>query len=979
MWGQFDTAPDADGSVATARDVALVLSELGHGEVPPGRARRRLALDGLSPGSKASPSNLLNLQVEGIELTPLECLQLLTRLPAARPGIPSAVSPSLAVWAQAARLALELVVRQRFIPRIESKGDRWYAAWRPVLSDGADGGRVATVTKALPGAALSLSGDRPPRALIEDFLSALLDAGVRAACAGARLEESAPQEGVGGAWARALFSADAWVENGSVAAVGKLERLVEAWAAPVAVRSSFRTCLRLDPPTIPEAAAPMAAPPQGWRLHYALQSMEDPSLLVPAEAVWFPGPSNPFKGWGLANPHELLLQGLGVASRVWPTIGHSLDTATPCEASLTADEAERFSREVAPRLAEAGLGVLLPGIRPLLSALQATLRAKAKTDPSDTGDGPSRFGLEALIEFDFRLAIEGEPLTPEEMETLVALKSPLVRIRGQWVAIGPGDLDRARRLWHRRKELSLREVLEIAGEGAVDGVKIESVEADGWLSALFGARPEGGFTVQPPPGLKANLRPYQLRGLAWLLTMRRTGLGALLADDMGLGKTLQVLACELASRHGRASEGPTLVVCPSSVATNWRIEAGRFTPSLRVIVHHGPERAKGRAFEHQAKSHDLIVTTYALLLRDQAMLSRVSWSNIVLDEAQNVKNPFSQQAQAARALRAGWRVAMTGTPVENRLAELWSIYHFLNPGYLSSLHDFRRKYAVPVERYRDEDAAAQLTRLVRPFLIRRLKTDPAVAKELPEKIESNTFVPLTREQATLYEGVVRDALDRVEQATGIERRGIVLSMLTRLKQVCNHPAHFLADNSRLERRSGKLERLVEMIEEAMEEGDRCLVFTQFREMGDLLRKHLSERFGDVPFLHGGTPRTGRDAMVARFQSGDGPALFLLSLKAGGTGLNLTAANRVFHFDRWWNPAVEDQATDRAYRLGQHRNVQVHKFVCVGTLEEKIDEALRDKRALADRIVGAGEAWITELSTRDLRELVALRPDAVEEG
>jgi len=397
------------------------------------------------------------------------------------------------------------------------------------------------------------------------------------------------------------------------------------------------------------------------------------------------------------------------------------------------------------------------------------------------------------------------------------------------------------------------------------------------------------------------------------------------------------------------------------------------------MVHHGPLRARGKAFSAQARRHDLVVTTYPLVPRDQETLRRVEWRAVVLDEAQNIKNPEAKQTRAVRALRAEWRVALTGTPVENRLRELWLIMEFLNPKYLGAEAAFHRRFAIPIERYGDADRAATLRRLVRPFLLRRVKTDPDVIRDLPEKTEQKVFCSLTREQATLYEAVVREMLEALEDAEGIERRGRVLATLMKLKQVCNHPAHFLADGSALARRSGKLNRLEELLEEALSEGDAALVFTQFAEMGRHLERHLRERFGaETLFLHGGVPRVKRDRLVARFQESDQPAILVLSLKAGGVGLNLTRASRVFHFDRWWNPAVENQATDRAFRIGQQRNVFVYKFVCTGTVEERIDALIESKTALAESVVGQGEGWITELSTAELRDLFALRREAVEE-
>jgi SNF2 family DNA or RNA helicase len=557
------------------------------------------------------------------------------------------------------------------------------------------------------------------------------------------------------------------------------------------------------------------------------------------------------------------------------------------------------------------------------------------------------------------------------------------------VELDPEELDRALGFLERQAparpdgagEMSAAELLRTALglEATEAGLPVVAVDAQGWVRDLLAAADRRLESMATPPGFHGRLRPYQERGLAWLSFLGHLGLGACLADDMGLGKSPTTLALLAAERTAGARPGPTLLVCPMSVVGNWQREAERFTPGLAVHVHHGAERLTGPAFRETAEQADLVVTTYALAARDRDALAEVPWARIVLDEAQNVKNSAARQSQAVRSLRAPRRVALTGTPVENRLAELWSIMEFLNPGLLGSARAFRARFAVPVERFHDEDAATLLKRLTGPFVLRRVKTDRSVIADLPAKLEMKVYCNLTREQATLYQAVVDDMLARVEQSEGIERRGLVLATMLKLKQVCNHPAQLLADASGLGGRSGKLERLEELLEEALTAGDKALVFTQFAEFGQQLQRHLTARLDrEVLYLHGGTPKKARDQLVTRFQGDGGPALFLLSLKAGGTGLNLTAANHVVHFDRWWNPAVEDQATDRAFRIGQRRDVQVRKLVCVGTLEERIDRMMEEKRGLAARIVGTGEAWLTELSTGELRELVALRAEAVVE-
>ena len=517
------------------------------------------------------------------------------------------------------------------------------------------------------------------------------------------------------------------------------------------------------------------------------------------------------------------------------------------------------------------------------------------------------------------------------------------------------------------------------------GLDVEGVIADGWIADWL-AQLDGQHAPQEldvPPEFHGTLRPYQVRGYSWLGFLKEWGLGGCLADDMGLGKTVQALA--LIEREWRKNgKRPVLLVCPTSVIGNWQKEAARFTPDLPVMVHHGVTRVKGPAFKQEAAKHAIVISSYSLLQRDIDVLGKVDWSGVILDEAQNIKNPETRQSKAARTIKSDYRIALTGTPVENNVGDLWSIMEFLNPGWLGTQAEFKRNFFLPIQTQRNLETAQRLKRLTGPFILRRLKTDKTIIADLPDKMEMKVYCTLTKEQASLYEAVVRDAGKSLDKTDGIQRKGVVLATLSKLKQVCNHPAQFLGDNSAIAGRSGKLARLTEMLEEVIATGERALIFSQFAEMGGIIQGHLQETFGrEVMFLHGEVSRKNRDQMVERFQSGnganrDGPRLFILSLKAGGTGLNLTAANHVFHFDRWWNPAVENQATDRAFRIGQTRNVQVHKFVCAGTLEEKIDEMIESKQSLADSIVGTGEGWLTELSTTQLKELFALRQDAVGE-
>jgi SNF2 family DNA or RNA helicase len=723
-----------------------------------------------------------------------------------------------------------------------------------------------------------------------------------------------------------------------------------------------------------------------WRLDYLLQARDDPSLLVPLEQVWRErGATARFLDRRFDHPHERVLASLGQAARLFEPIERSLGEARPLGCDLTGGEAYAFLREALPLLEEAGFGVQVPAWWKRAAA-RPTVRLRLRGLPK-TSTG--LMGLDAVVGYDWKLALGGEELTRDELERLAALKEPLVRLRGKWVELQPQQVEAALRFVraHASGKMSLGEALRASLTGEVDGdaVAIEEVRADEWIGDLLG-RLRGGETlaeVPPPEGLRGTLRPYQLRGLGWLDFLTRYGLGACLADDMGLGKTIELLSLVLHQKAQSRLTKPVLLVCPTSVVGNWRHETARFAPDLRVLVHHGAGRvgrAAAESFAAEVAGYDFVVTTYSLLPRDEETLATAEWGAVVLDEAQNIKNAEAKQSRVARKLKAPVRVALTGTPVENRLAELWSIMDFLNGGYLGAHKRFHERFAYPIEKLRDPQATTQLQALVRPFVLRRLKTDPTVISDLPEKLEMREYCPLTREQVTLYEAVVRDGLRQLEAAEEpMQRRGVILAMLTKLKQVCNHPAHFLSDDSPLEGRSGKLTRLEELIEELLDEGDRALVFTQFTAMGHRLQPYLRERFGtEVLYLHGAVPQQQRERLVGRFQAEDGPPLFLLSLKAGGTGLNLTRANHVIHFDRWWNPAVENQATDRAFRIGQTRNVQVRKFVCTGTLEERIDQMIEQKRELAENVIGAGEGWLTEMSTAELRELFSLRAEALAE-
>jgi SNF2 family DNA or RNA helicase len=903
---------------------------------------------------------------------------------------------SLRFWAEAAKFVLELITRQCFAPALHEtqRGGMitCRAAWEAVLSP-EDMRRVQHLVQAMPPVCWAFvpPGEKNVSLLQEfvlHFLNHVIDAFVRESLAStsllptAGLRARAVGKSLPEQWLRALSNDDPEL-SASPEELKQFSSIMRTWleqARPVASGAPFRTCFRLDAPSEEHEDS------DTWRVSFHLQANDDPSLLVPAEKVWRERSSTlTFLQRAFENPQERLLADLGKASRLFPMLEQSLQMAHPMGFTLNTEQAYAFLRESAPLLEQSGFGVLVP---PWWQKREARVGVKMHVKPQMSAtDGASLMGLSSIVDYNWNIAIGDAALSPQEFEKLVSLKRPLVNIRGQWVELRPEEVEAAITFFKKkraRRDMSLGEALRVGlGQGATEvGLPVVGLDAEGWvkdaLDRLSNNIPLS--LIEEPLAFQGQLRPYQLKGVSWLAFLRQFGFGACLADDMGLGKTIALIALMLHEREERSISIPTLLICPMSIVGNWHRELQRFAPSLSVLVHHGADRLSDDAFIAEATKHDVVITTYALALRDKEELSAIQWEHVVVDEAQNIKNETAKQTQAIKQLKARHRIALTGTPVENRLSELWSIMEFLNPGYLGSATDFRKSFALPIERYHNAEQAATLKNMIQPFVLRRLKTDKEIIRDLPDKMEMKVFCNLTQEQASLYQAVVKEMLEKIEQADGITRRGLVLSTLLKLKQVCNHPAHFMADGSSLSRRSGKLARLEEMLEEVLAEGDKALIFTQFAEMGMLLRQYLQNAFGrETLFLYGGTAKQQRDLLIQRFQEERrGAPLFVLSLKAGGVGLNLTAASHVFHFDRWWNPAVENQATDRAFRIGQQKNVQVHKFVCVGTLEERIDQMIEQKKELAERIVGSGENWLTEMSTAQLRELFALSREAVGE-
>ncbi|MBH8574291.1 DEAD/DEAH box helicase [Nostocaceae cyanobacterium CENA369] len=977
----------------------------------------------LSPVHSASlgletdlPQYLQPWRVEGFCLNPSEAMKFLTSIPLnAADGDDAFLGGDLRFWSQVARWSLDLISRCKFLPNIQRQFDgSAIAKWQVLLDSAIDGTRLEKFSAKMPlacrtcqelvtgdwelgtGNFASLSSSSPssspsshlavdlpiePQELLLGFLNNTIDAQVREMVGSQPAIETRAIASLPAAvrqWLQALTGASNTV-NADAMAVERLEAALKAWTLPLQYqltgKTLFRTCFQLLPPEEGES---------DWILAYFLQAADDPEFVVDAATIW----DNPveqliYQNRTIAQPQETFLRGLGLASRLYPAIASSLETEFPQSSHLNPLQAYEFIKSVAWRFEDSGLGVILP---PTLTnregwANRLGLKISAQTPNKKQG----RLGLQSLLNFQWQLAIGGQTISKAQFDRLVALNSPLVEINGEWVELRPQDIKTAQAFFASRKDqmaLSLEDALRLStgDTQVVEKLPVVSFEASGALQELIGAltNNQAIAPLPTPASFQGQLRPYQERGAAWLAFLERWGLGACLADDMGLGKTIQFIAFLLHLKEQDALEKPTLLVCPTSVLGNWEREVKKFAPTLQVLQYHGDKRPKGKTFVEAVKKHDLVITSYSLIHRDIKSLQGISWQAIVLDEAQNVKNSEAKQSQAVRQLEATFRIALTGTPVENRLQELWSILDFLNPGYLGNRQFFQRRFAMPIEKYGDAASLNQLRSLVQPFILRRLKTDRDIIQDLPEKQEINVFCGLTPEQATLYQQVVEASLAEIESAEGLQRRGMILALLVKLKQICNHPAQYLKAASLEQHHSAKLQRLEEMLDVALAEGDRALIFTQFAEWGKLLKPHLETQLGrEILFLYGSTSKKQREEMIDRFQHDpQGPPIMILSLKAGGVGLNLTRANHVFHFDRWWNPAVENQATDRVFRIGQTRNVQVHKFVCTGTLEEKIHDMIESKKQLAEQVVSAGEEWLTEMDTDQLRNLLILDRNAV---
>ena len=678
------------------------------------------------------------------------------------------------------------------------------------------------------------------------------------------------------------------------------------------------------------------------------------------------------KIWDLATEDigKIVEKQLNYALRYMPELETLFEDEDKLALELNLNEVYKIIAQTAYYLQKAQIEVILPEELTNIIIPRASINAKVKASRSDdlmnifNTVSSSAISLDDILDFSYEVALGDEKISLEEFNKLIEESNDgLIQYNGKYILV---DKAEGKKIFEQiakanHKKMTRLELIHASMSGQLQNYDFNYDDAYANVIKDF-AKP---VEVENPADLKGELRPYQMTGLKWLWTNISKGFGCCMADDMGLGKTIQVIALILKLKEENKLKNPVLVVCPTTLMGNWMKELQMFAPNLKVTTYHGLDRKLDTSF-------DVILTTYAIMRIDVEEMKNHTWGMIVVDEAQNIKNPDTAQTLAIKALKSDIKIAMTGTPVENRLTELWSIFDFINKGYLGSMKEFQKSYAIPIERFKEKTRASKLKLSVSPFVLRRLKTDKNVISDLPEKMVLNDYCYLAKSQAVLYEKTLNEMMEKISGFTGVNRRGNIFKLITALKQICNHPYQFLKSGGTSKELSGKAEKCVDLVNNIIENGEKTLIFTQYKEMGDLLTQIISEECGTEPsFFHGSLTVPQREALIEDFQNNPERKVMILSLKAGGTGLNLTSATNVIHYDLWWNPAVEDQATDRTYRIGQDKNVMVHRMITLGSFEEKIDEMLKSKKELADLAVYEGEKIITELSDEEIYEIFSL--------
>ncbi|MCC6932501.1 MAG: DEAD/DEAH box helicase [Deltaproteobacteria bacterium] len=936
---------------------------------------------------------------------PFAAACFLTSLPSEEP-VGTRFAPSIKYWLEATKFILELLCRGRFIPNLTCTCNFAYSSWQLVPNLPEDLDKIKILCRAMPQIcrACNPKGNNefnPAEPLLDSFIATVGDSLIRIFLKNHPLlltEGISPlasdKHALAKKWLRSLTATSGIIDGDSHELTPLAERL-KLWSSRI-LSGVKRSELHLGFCLISEDDENESIGTHQWKITFFLYLDDDISQRLYPYQIWN-GETSFLKNseYTPEQVGEIFLKELGRASVIIPQLKATLFESHPTQITIRTEQAYEFLKYKVAILEQAGFGVIVPDWwkQPKIN-FGLKLSVDPATEEQESSKSFRQIGINQLLSCSWEFVIGNHSYSLTQFKDLIQKYPGLLKVDNDWIELNPEKLAATFAFLEAPEKSSKMTILDALRFGyGIDNdlamLPIAELVANGWVKQLIASAGQEIPKLPRPEGFQGELRHYQEEGLSWMYFLANLGVGYCLADDMGLGKTIQFISLLLQEKQAVNSSSDeqnapiNLLIVPMSILENWQRELQHFAPSVNSYLHHGMGRLTGHDFLQRCAHTDLVITTYNIAYRDLDLLSQVTWVRIALDEAQNIKNLTTKQTQAIRKLiqqqladanrsTVCQRVALTGTPLENHLDELWSIMDFLNPGYLGTIRNFRSNYSIPIERYRSKETAGALSRVVRPFILRRLKSDPNIISDLPEKLEMVENIHLTEEQLDLYQRTFENMLPKIETADGIHRKGLVLTTIVRLKQICNHPNLIRGYEGLIANRSGKLNRLVELLETILDTEDKVLIFTQFAQMGTILKSYLQERFSqDVLFLHGALSRTARASMVDRFQQKDGPKVFILSLKAGGFGLNLTEANQVIHYDQWWNPAVENQATDRAFRIGQKRNVQVRKFICRGTLEEKIAAMLGEKQALADNIVSSTRSELIRLSSEELKNLLKL--------